>query len=67
MMGLGMMLNMLIWIVIIGFAIYGFIMVVVKPFENKSNKALSILKERFADGEISKEEFEEKKALLLER
>jgi putative membrane protein len=67
MMGFGMMLNMLIWIVIIGFAIYGFIMVIVKPFENKSNKALSILKERFANGEISREEFEEKKALLLER
>ncbi|RBP05342.1 SHOCT domain-containing protein [Rossellomorea aquimaris] len=67
MMGLGMMLNMLIWIVIIGFAIYGFIMLIVKPFENKSNKALSILKERFANGEISREEFEEKKTLLLER
>ena len=67
MMGLGMMLNMLIWIVIIGFAIYGFIMLIVKPFENKSNKALSILKERFANGEISREEFEEKKTLLLEK
>jgi putative membrane protein len=67
MMGFGMMLNMLIWIVIIGFAIYGFIMLIVKPFENKSNKALRILKERFANGEISREDFEEKKNLLLER
>jgi putative membrane protein len=67
MMGFGMMLNMLFRIGVIGFAIYGFIMVIVKLFENKTNKAFNILKERFASGEISREEFEEKKDLLLER
>ncbi|OXS61493.1 hypothetical protein B1B00_08980 [Bacillus sp. DSM 27956] len=64
MMGLGMMLNMLFWIVIIGFAIYGFILIIMKPFESKSNKALAILKERFARGDISREEYEEKRELL---
>jgi putative membrane protein len=67
MMGFGMMLNMLFRIGVIGFAIYGFIMVIVKLFENMTNKAFNILKERFASGEISREEFEEKKDLLLER
>lgn len=64
MMGMGMMLNMLFYIIVIGFAIYGFILLIIKPFENKANNALSILKERFARGEIDAEEYEEKKRLL---
>lgn len=64
MMGIGMMLNMLFYILIIGFAIYGLIMLIMKPFENKTNNALSILKERFARGEIDDQEFEDKKRLL---
>lgn len=63
-MGVGMMLNMLFWIIIIGFAIYGFILLIMKPFEGKQDKALQILKERFARGEIDVKEFEERKALL---
>lgn len=39
MMNIGMMLNMLFWIIIIGFAIYGMILLIMKPFENKSNHA----------------------------
>ncbi|MCM3443358.1 MULTISPECIES: SHOCT domain-containing protein [Metabacillus] len=65
MMGYGMMLNMLFWIVLIGFAIYGFILLIMKPFEkNNSNNALTILKERFARGEIDPEEYNERKSLL---
>ncbi|KZN94580.1 SHOCT domain-containing protein [Aeribacillus pallidus] len=64
MMSMGMMLNMLFWIIIIGFAIYGMILLIMKPFENKSNHALNILKERLARGEIDAEEYEEKKRLL---
>ncbi|GLB62097.1 SHOCT domain-containing protein [Cytobacillus sp. NCCP-133] len=62
MMGYGMMLSMLFWIVLIGFALYGFILLIMKPFEkNKSNNALTILKERFARGEIDAEEYNERK------
>ncbi|WP_394141618.1 SHOCT domain-containing protein [Cytobacillus oceanisediminis] len=64
MMGLGMMLNMLFYIIVLGFAIYGFVLLIMKPFENKANNALVILKERFAQGEIDAEEFEERKRLL---
>ncbi|WP_174733232.1 SHOCT domain-containing protein [Mesobacillus harenae] len=64
MMGLGMMLNMLFWIIVIGFAIYGFIMLVMKPFENRTTKPESILKERFARGEITEVEYKEKRDLL---
>lgn len=64
MMGYGMMLSMLFWIVLIGFAIYGFILLIIKPFENKSNNAINILKERFARGEIDAVEYNEKKNLL---
>ncbi|WP_026581391.1 SHOCT domain-containing protein [Bacillus sp. J33] len=64
MMGYGMMLSMLFWIVLIGFAIYGFILLIMKPFENKSNNAINILKERFARGEIDAVEYNEKKNLL---
>ncbi|MFC4324244.1 SHOCT domain-containing protein [Litchfieldia salsa] len=64
MMRMGMMLNMLFYIVVIGFAIYGFLLLVMKPFENKANNALSILKERFARGEIDAEEYKEKMKVL---
>ncbi|RBP86198.1 putative membrane protein [Cytobacillus firmus] len=66
MMGLGMMLSMLFWIIVIGFAIYGFIMLIAKPFENRNNKPESLLKERFARGEISEDEYKEKRRVLRE-
>ncbi|MEA3321482.1 MAG: SHOCT domain-containing protein [Bacillota bacterium] len=64
MMGMGMMLNMLFYIVVIGFAIYGVILLIMKPFENKANSAQTILKERFARGEIDSEEYKEKLQVL---
>jgi putative membrane protein len=64
MMGFGMMFNMFMWIVIIGFSIYGLAMLIMKPFEKKSDDALAILRERFARGEIDEVEFQEKKQTL---
>ncbi|PGT84539.1 MULTISPECIES: SHOCT domain-containing protein [Bacillaceae] len=73
MMNFGMLLNMLIWILIIGFAIYGFVLLIMKPFEknkdssgknNSQGNALDILMERFARGEIDEEEYEQKKRVL---
>lgn len=63
-MGFGMMFNMFMWIVIIGFSIYGLAMLIMKPFEKKSDDALAILRERFARGEIDEVEFQEKKQTL---
>jgi putative membrane protein len=65
-MGFGMMMTMLFWIIVIGFAIYGFIMLIMKPFENKSNSVLTMLKERLAKDDISVEEYEEKRWILKE-
>ncbi|UYG98093.1 SHOCT domain-containing protein [Cytobacillus firmus] len=72
MMNFGMLLNMLFWILIIGFAIYGVVLLIMKPFEkNKGSdrksdhvNALDILRERFARGEINEEEYEQKKRVL---
>ena len=62
MMGFGG-LGLLIIIAAVYFIVKNF----VKQNNNSSNKesALDILKKRFANGEISKEEFEEKKRILL--
>ncbi|OXT17192.1 hypothetical protein B9K06_12595 [Bacillus sp. OG2] len=64
MMNFGMMLTMFFWIVIIGFAIYGFVLLIMKPFEKKQDNAYTILRERFARGDINQAEYEEKKELL---
>ncbi|MEB1807415.1 MAG: SHOCT domain-containing protein [Bacillaceae bacterium] len=77
MMNLGMIFYMLFWIVILGFLIYGLLLLFMKLFNkdttgstslNKDNDLpLHILKERFAKGELSEEEFEQKYALLKEK
>lgn len=64
MMGGSMVINMIIWIVILGFLIYGVVLLILKPFEKKEDSTMEILKERFARGEIDYQEFEEKKKVL---
>lgn len=64
MMGGGMILNMIFWIIVLGFIIYGIMLLILKPFEKKEDSSMQILRERFARGEIDKQEFEEKKESL---
>jgi putative membrane protein len=74
MMGPGMMggfgfmwLMPIFWIVILGLIIWAIVAVVGRSAESggqgspKSDSALEILKQRYARGEISKEEYEQKK------
>ncbi|ASK61316.1 hypothetical protein CFK37_03540 [Virgibacillus phasianinus] len=64
MMSGNMLLNMIIWIIILGFLIYGVVLLLSKPFEKKEDSSLQILKERFAKGEIDEQEYKDKKASL---
>jgi putative membrane protein len=75
MMGSGWgILNMIFWILIVGLVIYSVLTLIMKPFEKKDNSlssfdkkedsALQILRERFARGELTEEEFHHKIALL---
>jgi putative membrane protein len=64
MMGGGMILNMILWILIVGLVIYAVLQLIFKPFAKKEDASLNILRERFANGEISEEEFEQKKKFL---
>jgi putative membrane protein len=66
-MGMGMIFNMIFWILIVGFSIYGIVLLVMKPFEKKEDKALEVLKERFARGEIDEHEYKEKKQVLTQK
>ena len=62
MMGGGMMLIMIICVIIIGFAIYGIVVLLSKSFSKKEDLSMEILRERFAKGEIDEQEFNDKKA-----
>lgn len=64
MMSFGMILNMILWIAIVGLVIYGVLSLIMKASEKKEDPALQILKERFARGEISEEEFKQKSPFL---
>lgn len=61
-MGIFMIISWLIGLAILGFAVYGIIQWANKGESRKdgssSGKALDILKERYARGEINKEEFD---------
>ncbi|UOR12056.1 SHOCT domain-containing protein [Halobacillus amylolyticus] len=57
-------ISMILWIIIIGFIIYGVIQLITKSFERKEDPSMQILKERYAKGEISEQEYEEKKNTL---
>ena len=56
----------IIWVVILGLIIWGGCSYLKRDrgAEHSNNSALDILKERYAKGEISKEEFEEMKRNL---
>ncbi|KJS19682.1 MAG: hypothetical protein VR72_17635 [Clostridiaceae bacterium BRH_c20a] len=67
MYGIGMGFGMVLWwALIIGgitFAVYS--LGSSKKGSSKNNKPIDILKERFAKGEISEEEYEQRKQILM--
>jgi putative membrane protein len=67
MMGGWGFLNMIFWIAIIGLIIYALFALITKPFEKKEDPAINLLRERFARGEISEEEFEQRKGFLTKK
>jgi putative membrane protein len=64
MMGWGMVVNMVFWILIVGLVIYAILSVITKPFEKKKDQAVQILRERYAHGEITEEEWKQKREAL---
>lgn len=75
-MNWGMMIFMMIfWTIVLGLVIYGIIMLVTRGNErNKSdnpnrseNRALDILNERFAKGDLSEDEYKSKRDLLMDK
>ena len=64
--GLGMMLMVLLfWVLVIVGLVVGIRWLVGQGRESRSDAALQILRERYATGEINKEEFEARKRDLL--
>ncbi|MBI3057898.1 MAG: SHOCT domain-containing protein [Deltaproteobacteria bacterium] len=64
--GLGMMLMMLLfWVLVIVGLVVGIRWLVSQGRESRSDSALEILRERYARGEINKDEFEAKKKDLV--
>ncbi len=67
-MGIWMLMNIIFWILLIAGIILlvgWFVQKAVGSGSRSEESALEILKKRYARGEISKEEFEEKKRGLL--
>jgi len=67
MMGTGMLITMIFWIVLLGLIIYAIFILVSKNVGKREDSALSLLRERFARGEIEKEEFEQKRMVLSKK
>ncbi|MFZ5945885.1 MAG: SHOCT domain-containing protein [Bacillota bacterium] len=67
MYGIGMGFGMVLWwgLIIGGIAFVVYSLGSSKKEVTKNNQPIDILKERFAKGEISEEEFEQKKQILL--
>jgi putative membrane protein len=60
--GFGMMLFMLLfWVLVIGGVVLGIRWLATQGRESRSDTALEILRQRYARGEINKEEFDAKK------
>ena len=59
--GLGMMLLVVFWVLVIVGMVLGVRWLVTQGRESRSDTALEILRQRYARGEINKEEFEAKK------
>jgi putative membrane protein len=68
-MGFGMLFGMVFWIILLVGIVFFVVWVVWGPLrrppQHSHESALEILKKRYARGEISKEEFEEKKRDIL--
>ncbi|KAA0956086.1 hypothetical protein FQ085_14670 [Planococcus sp. ANT_H30] len=73
MMGGGMILTMIFWVIAVGLIIYGIVLFTMKlatkkgdseEVENREDSSMEILRERFARGEIDEQDFEERKAFL---
>lgn len=62
--GMGLFM-MLFWIVILGLVIYGIYRMATTRVTKKEEGALSILKEQFARREISEDEYEKRKKILI--
>jgi putative membrane protein len=64
--GLGMMLFMLLfWVLVIVGVVLGIRWLVTQGRESRADTALEILRQRYARGEINKEEFDAKKRDLI--
>jgi putative membrane protein len=63
----GMVFYMILQILFLGLVIYGALTLIMKAIEKKEDPALKILKERFAKGEITEEELEEKRGILRKK
>ncbi|WP_233785857.1 SHOCT domain-containing protein [Planococcus halotolerans] len=73
MMGGGMILSMVFWIIAVSLIIYGIVLFTMKqatkkenssPVHKREDSSLEILYERFARGEIDEQEFDERKVFL---
>lgn len=65
MMGVGVLFMALFWVVIIVGVVLAVKWFIGQGFSNREDSALEILKKRYARGELSKQEFEERKRDLL--
>jgi putative membrane protein len=63
MMGWGIF-NTIFWVLIVGVVIYAVLSLITEFFKKKEDPALKLLRERFARGEISEEELEQRKIVL---
>ncbi|WP_309862369.1 SHOCT domain-containing protein [Desmospora profundinema] len=60
----GMLVMMIFWVLLIGLAVYGVVVIITKGFGKKENTSLRILEERFARGEIDADEYQQRKEVL---